>query len=484
MSVADPGDTIPLLTSMHDWVATLLAGRNEPVALVKRIAFLLAGLVRADNGIPHHIARSAHALLRNQPGAPRPRVASVDRRVARTLDDARLDPDRLLRLVAPRAIHALLADRVATHEAHAREHGIPATRKTAGAGAGAAGADRRRTRRRLRDGHEGPHGRWRAVRVILDETSIDNRLHAIVAGIAWQGLVIPVAVRTWPQNVPLAEGAWRGAIADVLREVHAALPSTLCPHVTVVADRAYGSAFVFDYVTGFGWSFVVRLQSHTRVMLPDSTVVRVRDLVRKPGDRWQAPGAPWDVATTTTDTDGVPLVATFKTHGWRPTHVVATWPRDQEEPLLLLTSDRPDAEALDTYARRWGIERTFLAWKSRSWGVERTGVTCAARLGRLLTLHVMATWWVLATAAAATPAILERIAGRRRRRPTAEGSPGATPRRPWRPREAMDGLVRIGRMILKAADARTSTPPRRWALADWDAPCWSDQCLAAVASPP
>ena len=39
-------------------------------------------------------------------------------------------------------------------------------------------------------------------------------------------------------------------------------------------------------------------------------------------------------------------------------------------------------------------------------------------------------------------------------------------------------------MILKAADARTSTPPRRWALADWDAPCWSDQCLAAVASPP
>ena len=458
---------------MHDWVTTLLAGSDEPVTLVKRIAFLLAGLVRADNGIPHQIARSAHALLRNQSDAPRPRVASVDRRVARTLDDARLDPDRLLRLVAPRAVHALLADRVATHESHAREHGIPPMRTTAGAGAGAgAGA------------HDGPHGRWRAVRVVLDETSIDDRLHAIVAGIAWQGLVIPVAVRTWPQNVPMDEGAWRGAIVDVLREVHAALPPTLRAHVTVVADRAYGCAAVFDHVSGLGWSFVVRMQGQTRVRLPDTTVVSARDLVRKPGDRWRAPGAPWDVATTTTDVDGGPLVATFKTHGWRPTHVVATWPRDQAEPLLLLTTDRPDAEALDAYARRWGIERTFVAWKSRGWGVERTGVTCPARLGRLLTLHVIATWWVLATAAAATPTILERVARRRRRRPTGAPSTGTATRRPWRPREAMEGLFRIGRMILKEADARTSTPPRRWALADWDAPCWSDQCLAAVASPP
>jgi|GEM_PF-7052174 hypothetical protein len=82
-----------------------------------------------------------------------------------------------------------------------------------------------------------------------------------------------------------------------------------------------------------------------------TVVVSVRDLVRKPGDRWHAPGAPWDVATTTaTDADGVPLVATFKNHGWRPTHVVATWPCDQEELLLLGTTDRPDAEALDCSA--------------------------------------------------------------------------------------------------------------------------------------
>gem|GEM_PF-4026059 len=75
MPDADPGGSLPLLTSIQEWVATLLAGSDERVTLVKRIALLLAGLVRADNGIPHHVARSAHALLRNRPGTPRPRVA-------------------------------------------------------------------------------------------------------------------------------------------------------------------------------------------------------------------------------------------------------------------------------------------------------------------------------------------------------------------------------------------------------------------------
>ena len=58
------------------------------------------------------------------------------------------------------------------------------------------------------------------------------------------------------------------------------------------------------------------------------------------------------------------------------------------------------------------------------------------------------------------------------------------PRQPWRPREAMDGLFRLGRAILRGADARTSTPPCTWALTRWDAHCWADQCLAAIASPP
>lgn len=490
--VTPAADPLPLLDATRDWLGALVAGTGLPLPFVKRTALALAGLVRADAGIPHQVARAAHALLLGAPHGACPLVASVDRRVARALADPRLDPAPFLRHASPRAVRMLLATVIDVHEAHARACGLPGALADPG---------RPDDGRRHRDAHDGPHGRWRGVVVVLDETSVDARAHALVAGIAWQGLVLPVAIRTWPQNVRMPEGEWRGAVTGTLNDVHDALPPALRAHVTVVADRAYGCGPVFDAVAALGWSLVVRIQGQARVRLPDRTVRRVRDLAPRPGARWvgegsvvaPGPGAPpeslplddgtaWGTPSTG---DGslrdTPLVAVFKKAGWRPTHVVATWPRGHDEPLLLVTTDRPDDEALDAYARRWGIERTFAAWKTRGWGIERTGVTCPARLGRLLALQAVATWWVLATAAAAAPAILARLAGRRRR--AGVPAPGtSSPGRPWRPREAMDGLFRIGRTILKGADARTSTPPRTWALSGWDAPCWSDQCLEAIAS--
>ena len=362
----------------------------------------------------------------------------------------------------------------------------PATRATAGATAMTTTAPTGAGRRH-RDAHDGPHGRWRGVILVLDETSADARAHVLVAGIAWQGLVLPVAMRTWPQNTRMPEGEWRGAVTGILNDVHDALPPALRAHVTVVADRAYGCGPVFDAVSSLGWSVAgvpgpragtgtgtmrrramrspcpasvagalatvhslgASPQGQARVRLPDRTVLRARDPAPHPasriphpasriphpgarcpvpGARWvgegsvvaPGPGAPpasfplddgtaWETPSSGTGSSrGTPLVAVFKKAGWRPTHVVALWPPGHDEPLLLVTTDRPDDDAPDAYARRWGIERTFAAWKSRGWGLERTGVTCPARLGRLLALQAVATWWVLATAAAAAPAILAR----------------------------------------------------------------------------
>ncbi len=423
-----PGDPRPLVDATREWLASLVAGTGLSLPFVKRTALVLAGLVRADTGIPHQVARAAHALLPGAPGTGCPLVASVDRRVARALADPRLDPMPFLRQVSPRAVSLLLASVTLAHEAHARACGLPGALPDPGhPGDG----------RRHRDAHDGPHGRWRGVILVLDETSVDSRAHALVAGIAWQGLVLPVAMRTWPQNTRMPEGEWRGAVTGILNDVHDALPPALRAHVTVVADRAQGCGPVFDAVSSLGWSLVVRIQGQARVRLPDRTVLRVRDLAPHPGARWVGEGA-----------------------------VVAPGP-----------GAPPASFPLDDGT----------AWKSRGWGLERTDVTCPARLGRLLALQAVATWWVLAIAVAAAPAILARLARRQRRRAIAAPHPPDAPdapRRPWRPREAMDGLFRLGRTILKGADARTSTPPRTWALTGWDAPCWSDQCLAAIASPP
>ena len=62
------------------------------------------------------------------------------------------------------------------------------------------------------------------------------RAHALIAGIAWQGLVLPVAMRTRLLNTRMPEGEWRGAVTGILKLVHDALPPPLQAHVTVVAD--------------------------------------------------------------------------------------------------------------------------------------------------------------------------------------------------------------------------------------------------------
>ena len=187
-----------------------------------------------------------------------------------------------------------------------------------------------------------------------------------------------------------------------------------------------------------------------------------------------------------------PVVATFKRAGWRPTRIVATWPEGAAEPLLLLASDRADGEALASYARRWGIERLFLAWKSRGWCLEDARVEGPERVGRRLAVYALATWWVLAAATAEAVPILDRLARRARRAPVTpphaslatSPATGLPARKPWRPREAMESLFRIGLQAFRTTSARTATPPLQWDLPNWDAPCWSDQCLATVGASP
>src|SRR6266508_1732432 len=222
------------------------------------------------------------------------------------------------------------------------------------------------------------------VRVVVDDTSHTDRVHVLVAGLAYRGLVVPLLVRTWAQNEPLPAGQYRTELHGLLADVQALLPPALREHVLLVADRAFGVPWMLDLLAVLGWHWLLRVQGQTRVRLRDGTTRPLRSLVPGPGATWfgrfdPRGGDPADPAA---------VAGVFKAAGWRASQVVAAWAPGADEPWLLLTSLNPTPACLLEYARRWGIERLVLSCKSHGWDPEASRVPDPARLGRLLTALV------------------------------------------------------------------------------------------------
>src|SRR5206468_1731501 len=179
----------------------------------------------------------------------------------------------------------------------------------------------------------------------------------------------------------------------------------------------------------------------------------------------------------------------FKAAGWRASQVVAAWAPGADAPWLLLTSLNPTPACLREYARRWGIERLVLCWKSHGWDLEASRVLDPARLGRLLTGLVLAT---LRRLAAGVLDAAAHLADLRRRATAHAGPPRAVrqlplpldaDRRPrphaGRPHAAKRSLFTRGTDTWEAIAGKRETPPLRWQFPDWDAPTWATQARHA-----
>ncbi len=436
-----------------------LEGQGYPVPAAKRLALLVTGLVAGEQATESQLASTLAGLAIT--GA---KEESIARRLQRIWADERLDPQRLLPAVFQAWLPRLLAGLVAAHAANE-----------------ASGA--------------GHHRRFRPLRLIIDETSTADHVHLLVIGLAYQGLVLPLAVRCWQQNAPLPAGEYWGHLGASLWEVYHLLPPELRDHVLVLADRGYGSPRLLDHLAALGWSYLVRCQDQTRVRLPDGTICPLRQLAPRPGAVWAG-----GFTTLTEAALGAPdehePVAVFKTAGWRPCRVVAVWRVGTAEPWLLLTDLPAQAARLREYATRWAIERLFLSWKSHGWDLEACGLHSPARLGRLVSGLVLATWWRIAVA---LPVCLDHLAdltARATQRPPApltpvqlafgwDGTnfsdptappPPAPPARPW---AAKFSLFTWSVKFLRSFPTRSQTPAVCWHFPHWDVPLWSTICHQA-----
>jgi hypothetical protein len=444
----------PLYEAVLGWLARLWgeAGYRRPAR--KRLALLVSGLVASEAARLGKVAAAIHGL-----GVSAAKEESVAQRLRRLLADERLDPARALPDLARALLPGLLAGVLASHRA------------SAGAGAF-------------------HHGRFRPLELVVDESTDADAAHILVVGLAYQGLVLPLAARAWPQNEALPPGAYWGYLGAALWEAYNALPAALRDHVVVLADRAYGIPRMLDLLRSLGWGWVLRAQGQTRVRLPDGSERALRELAPRPGAVWLGgPGAGGDPGGDPGPAGGEPAV--FKSAGWRGSRVVAAWAAGEKEPWLLLTSLAASAARLRDYADRWMVERLFLCWKSHGWDIEACGVRDPARLGRLLTGLVLATYWRVALALPAAAAHLADLAARAARRAAAPAqlrlpwddpdlAPPPAPSRPW---AAKFSLFSWGTKVALSAHLKAATPAHRWDFPDWHAPTWSQQCHIAYATP-
>jgi hypothetical protein len=430
-SESSGNEDVGLAESVRGWTEARLRSQGFPLPLIKRISVVVTGLLRAETARRGDLVM-ALSLLKVTSAKPE----SIARRVARILDDQRLDPERILPYILRPQLRTLLLDVL-------REH----------------------SRSSITDPRHQQN--FPLLRIVIDESTKLDEVHILVAGLAYQGIVIPLAIRVWKQNTSLASEDYRTHLAGLLTSVEEILPPDLRQHVLLLADRAYGRPNFTDLINALGWNWLVRIQGQTQIKLSDETVVAARSLVNHQGEVWCSGFNP----------DSYPrALAAFKKAGWRDCQFVAAWTTESDDPWLLITNLKATKERFLDYASRWCVERTFLTWKSHGWDIESLQMSQPEPLGRYLVAISIATLWSLVTAVAHTIQLVQERQDSRKetrqvvvqlRLPFDEPPPD---RRPW---IGKFSLLTWGRNVLHHAACQSSTPPMRWVLPDWNAPVWS-----------
>lgn len=251
ISSRDGGDG-GLVKSVERWIEEQLRPQGFALPLIKRVSFVVAGLLKAESA-----QRGDLVTALDQLKASSAQPASVARRIVRTLNDPRLDPERILPNILKPHLPMLLAELLAEHTLSS-----------------ASASDREHERG------------FPLLRVVVDESTKVDEVHILVAGLAYQGIVIPLAIRVWPQNHSLPPEEYRSHLVSLLSSVEDILPGVLRQHVLLLADRAYGRPDFIDLVEALGWHYVIRIQGQTQIKLSDEASLAARDFVKQPGEVW------------------------------------------------------------------------------------------------------------------------------------------------------------------------------------------------------
>lgn len=208
----------------------------------------------------------------------------------------------------------------------------------------------------------------RTILLLLDETPRANDLRVLNIRVGYRHRALPLAAVCYRGNAlpkPLPQ-----LVRSLLRQAYQALPRDA--RVVLLADRGLAWPLLVDWCQEHGWHYVLRLQGSTRVRLPDGSERPARALAPRRGRRWLGEAE------------------AFKKAGWRGANVVATWPRDEDGPWLLLTDERASLRHCRVYRKRTWVEESHRDDKSAGFHWQQSQVDDPAHALRLFLLIALA----------------------------------------------------------------------------------------------
>lgn len=163
----------------------------------------------------------------------------------------------------------------------------------------------------------GALGRGGVVVLLVDETTIKDKLRVMVVALAYRGRAIPLAWKCYREKEDREPQV--AVISGLLNIVAEAItPGT---PVLVQADRGIGtSPALLSDIERRHWYYLMRVQKQVRVLTASGEQVTMGDLASKPGERFEGE------------------VRAFKKAGWRPERALCHWRRHHKEPWLLVTN--------------------------------------------------------------------------------------------------------------------------------------------------
>lgn len=220
-----------------------------------------------------------------------------------------------------------------------------------------------------------------AVHLIIDTTKVAFGFRLVMVSLAYRRRSLPIAW-IWLKG---SRGHSRTALqVKLLGYVQRLLPKHA--RVSLVGDSEFGTSLLIEYLTFWGWDYVLRQAGDNLVMLRGTGYWQRIDALHPRLFALLKGQAVWIGRLLLTQASPY------------PTHLVLYWQRGEKKPWYLATNLLDARQALRLYRRRMWIEEMFGDLKKHGFDLEASHLRHFLRLSRLTLAVCLLYLWLVALA--------------------------------------------------------------------------------------
>jgi hypothetical protein len=203
--------------------------------------------------------------------------------------------------------------------------------------------------------------------LMMDQTDIDDRFAILMISISIGNRALPLiwTVEKGTANIGFDKQRNLLEFLEKLMPTHA--------KITLMADRFYPSANLFNWLQERKWGYRLRLKRNFKVDIGNNDVKTTKDLAS--GTQYRE-----EINVRLFQSGVITNIGVLHEPG-------------HKEPWIIAMECVPKKETILDYKERWGIEPMFSDFKSNGFGLEDTQLWYADRVEHLVLIMSLAMYW-------------------------------------------------------------------------------------------